>query len=154
MTQLPNRADCDVATPHHLDVIKDIERFIRDHQQYDYQKMVGFCYKPSFPHEFHSHDDQCALVLDGEYTLKVKEPMISGANRPRYWRRGVDSGTDGIDLTSGEKVTLTVGDRAYVHRGQCHEETGGSRGAAVLISARGPKVGPKYSKVTNTEIGV
>ena len=143
MQLLPNKEDSDVTTRHNLDVIKDIELFLRDYQQYGYLQMAGFCYKPSYRHEFHYHDDQYALVLDGEYTLKVKEPMISGANRTRYWRRGVDSGTDGMDLKSGEEVTLTIGDRAYVDRGQCHEETGGSRGAAVLISARGPKVGDK-----------
>ena len=154
MTLLPNRADSDVTTRHNLDVIKDIELFLRDHRQYGYPQMTGFCYKPSYPHVFHSHDDQYSLVLDGEYTLKVKEPMCSGANRPRYWRRGVDSGTDGVDLKSGEEVTLTIGDRAYVDRDQCHEETGGRRGAAVLISSRGPKVSVKCSGDGDTKVGV
>ena len=127
-----------VPAPHPMDVIEDIERFRRDHQQDGYEKMTGFCYKPNFAHDFHLHDDQYALVLYGEYTLTVKEPMIGGRHSPRYWRRGVESGTDGSELKVGKKVTLTVGDRAYVHRGQYHEETGGSQGAAVLISARGP----------------
>ncbi len=128
-----------VPVPHPMDVIEDIERFRRDHQQDGYEKMTGFCYKPDFVHEFHIHDDQYALVLYGEYTLKIKGPIIDGRNSPRFWRRGVESGMGGTELKAGEEVTLNVGDRAYVHRGQCHEETGGSQGAAVLISARGPK---------------
>ncbi|MEE2710626.1 MAG: hypothetical protein VYA69_13635 [Gemmatimonadota bacterium] len=127
-----------VTVPHPVDMIEDIERFRRDHQQYGYEKMTGFCYKPNFVHDFHIHDDQYALVLYGEYTLKIKGPIVSGSNSPRYWRWGVEWGTDGTELKAGEEVMLTVGDRAYVHRGQCHEETGGSQGAAVLISARGP----------------
>ena len=154
MQRLPKRAEGDVTTRPNLDVIKDIELFLRDYQQYGYQQMAGFCYKPSYLHEFHQHDDQYSLVLDGEYTLKVKEPMVSGANRPPYWRRGVDSGTDGVDLKSGEEVTLTIGDRAYVDRDQCHEETGGRRGAAVLISSRGPKVSVKCSGDGDTKVGV